>query len=134
MTAPDPLLDEAMARSGLVWLTVPGRPPRAVWHLWHSGCAYVVSGGGEQEVPGLSAARSATVLVRSHERQGDRLASWTALVTVVAPGTPLWEEVAPLLAAGRLNSPDGAAAPGRWARESVLSQLAVVDQRPAPRR
>lgn len=50
------LLDEAMKKSGLVWVTVPGRRPAPVWYVWRGGAdpaAYVLTGGGEQPVPGL---------------------------------------------------------------------------------
>ncbi|MGH3659490.1 MAG: hypothetical protein ACRDUA_22820, partial [Micromonosporaceae bacterium] len=50
------LLDETMKKSGLVWITVPGRRPAPVWYVWRGGAdpaAYVLTGGGEQPLPGL---------------------------------------------------------------------------------
>jgi hypothetical protein len=39
------LVEEAMKRSAVVWLSYPGGGwPRGVWHVWHDGVAYVVSG------------------------------------------------------------------------------------------
>jgi len=58
--------------------------------------------------------------VRSNATQADRVVTWVADVSPVAPGSPLWDEVVPLLHAKRLNAPDGEEQPQRWARESVV--------------
>lgn len=117
------LVEEATRKSGVVWLRVAGAPPRLAWHLWHEGCAWVVVGGLEQDVPGLAQATRAEVLVRSKERQADLLVEWEAGVSRVDPGTAAWDEVVPLLHAKRLNAPDGEAQPERWARESTVLRL-----------
>jgi hypothetical protein len=118
------LVEEATRRSAVVWIA-PDGAARAfpVWHLWHEGRAYVVTGGLEQPLPGGAAARRAVVLVRSKAKQNDRLVQWVADVEPVVPGTPAWDEVVPLLHAKRLNPPDGDAQPERWARESVVLRL-----------
>jgi hypothetical protein len=112
------LVDEATRKSGVVWVT-PDHETRAypVWHLWHDGAMYVVTGGLEQPLPAMS---HAVVTVRSKDRQADRLVDWVATVEAVAPESELWQEVVPLLHAQRLNAPDGEAQPERWARESVV--------------
>ena len=117
------LIDEATRKSGVVWVTVDAAGPQPVWHLWHDGAMYVVSGGLEQPLP---VASRATVAVRSKERQADLLVEWPAHVDVVPPGSPLWDEVVPLLHARRLNAPDGDAQPDRWARESVVQRFRPV--------
>ncbi|MDP3712074.1 MAG: hypothetical protein Q8R60_06265 [Mycobacteriales bacterium] len=106
---------EATRRSGLVW--VDGQP---VWHVWHDDAAWVVTGGLEQR---LVVGSTAVVDVRSRDRQADLLVRWVAAVTEVAPGSAAWDAVVPLLRAARLHSPDGAAAPERWARESRVLRL-----------
>lgn len=116
------VVDEATKKSGLVWISVGGAPPRAVWHLWHEGAAYVVSGGTEQPVPGLAEATTAAVTVRSKDK-GGRLVTWRARVEPVEPDGERWREVVPLLLAKRLNTRDGEAAPGRWAAESTIRRL-----------
>ena len=118
------LVEEATRRSAVVWVT-PDGADRAfpVWHLWHEGRAYVVTGGLEQPLPGGATAQRAVVLVRSKAKQNDRLVQWVADVDPVLPGTPEWDEVVPLLHAKRLNPPDGDAQPARWARESVVLRL-----------
>jgi hypothetical protein len=110
-----PLVSEATRRSGVVW--VDGR---AVWHLWYADRLWLVTGGLEQA---LDLGATAVVEVRSRARQDDLLVRWVADVATVAPGTPEWDEVVPLLHAARLNPPDGAAQPERWARESTVHRL-----------
>ncbi|MQA96363.1 MAG: hypothetical protein GEV11_17580, partial [Streptosporangiales bacterium] len=48
------LLDEAMKKSGLVWITVPGGRPSPAWYVWRAPAAYILTDGGEQPVPGLT--------------------------------------------------------------------------------
>jgi len=60
----------------------------------------------------------AVVTVRSKASQSGVVVEWAADVDVVAPGTPLWDEVLPLMAGERLNAESGRAA--RWAAECVV--------------
>ena len=128
----DALVEEATRRSAVVWLQ-PDGDTRATpaWHVWHAGAALVVTGPGEQPLPGVRAGGRVLVLVRSKERQGDLLVRWWADVEQVAPGTPDWDEVVPLLHAARLNAPDGEEQPARWAREASVLRL-VPDGTTAP--
>lgn len=113
----DPLVEEATRRSGVVWLQRDGRTS-PVWQLWHDGAAHLVVDGAEQPLADVRDGYRVLVVVRSKERQADRV------VQLVAPGSDAWRVLAPLLAARRLNSADGDAQPARWARESrVLSLL-----------
>src|SRR6476469_5811228 len=111
MPVPDVGAD-ATRRSGVAWVQADGRD-HLVWQVWHDGAMYVVSGGLEQALPEV---RRAVVAVRSKQRQGDLPVRWVADVERVVPGSPLWDEVVPLLHARRLNPPDGQAQPERWAR------------------
>lgn len=113
MPSPSPtLIAEATRRSGAVWLE-----GALVWHLWHDGAMYVVGGGPEQPLP-VGAGDRARVVVRSKASQAGVVVAWEADVTAVSPGTDLWAEVVPLLAAERLNAPPGAV--DRWATECVV--------------
>ena len=117
------LIEEATRRSGVVWVApAAGGREQAVWHLWHQGAAYVVTGGAEQPWPDVSG--RVLVTVRSRERQAGQVVRWAAAVEQVAAGGALWDEVVPLLAAQRLNAPDGQRQPERWARESRVLRLA----------
>ena len=114
------LIAEATRRSGVVWVSVRGATPALVWHVWHDGSAYVVGGGPEQPVP-VQPGDDAVVVVRSRASQAGVVVAWDATVAAVDPGTPLWDEVVPLLAVERLNAePDR---PARWAAECVVLRL-----------
>ncbi|QKG21863.1 hypothetical protein [Actinomadura verrucosospora] len=122
------LVDEAAKKSGLLWLDLPGLPqPRAAWHVWHDGSAYVLTGGeGEQPLPGLPDADRVTVILRSKDK-GGRLVTFTADCAQVEPGTGLWDEVAPLLAKDRLNARSHEGQAATWADESWIVRLTPVD-------
>ncbi|RAY13275.1 hypothetical protein DPM19_19480 [Actinomadura craniellae] len=118
------LVEEAAKKSGLLWLALPDLPqPRAAWHLWHDGAAYVLTGGeGEQPLPGLPEADRVRVTVRSKDK-GGRLVTWEAACSQVEPGSELWDAVTPLLAKERLNaSHEGLVE--RWAEQSYVIRLA----------
>ncbi len=122
------LVAEATRRSGVLWLASPTLAPTLLWHVWHAGAAYVVCGGDEQ--PLAPPGPGATVQVRG--ASGARVVQWDAAVTVVAPGTPLWDEVTPLLAAERLNAPSAQGLPERWAAASTVLRLLPAPP-PTPR-
>jgi len=132
MTA-SPLVEQATRRSGLVWVRPDGAgQTRAVWHAWHDGCVWLVVGGLEQELPGIEQVARAQVLVRSHERRGGLLVTWTAEVEHVEPGTPAWDSGVPVLHGRRLNAPDGEQQPQRWARESTVLRLRPTGEQRVP--
>src|SRR5688500_12340287 len=114
-----PLIEEAARKAAVAWLHVPGAEPAyLVWCAWVGDALYVVSGKGEQDAPGLAGAGRAHVSLRGDH--GGRIITWPAEVSVVAPGTPAWLEVATQLAGKRLNSPGGAEETlRRWAESAV---------------
>jgi hypothetical protein len=118
------LVEEATKKSGMLWIALPGLPqPRAAWHIWHEGSAYVLTGGeGEQPLPGLPEADQVTVTVRSKDK-GGLLVSWSAAVEEVRPGAELWDAVTARLAKERLNAPGHEGQVERWARESYVIRL-----------
>jgi hypothetical protein len=119
------LIAEATKRAGLIWITVPGQQrPRPVWHVWRDA-AYVLTGPGEQDVPGLAAGGPVTVTVPSKDT-GGRLVSWAAQVSRVEPGTVEWSAIIGALLAGRLNEPAGPGAlspAARWAQTGNVYRL-----------
>ncbi len=128
--APDrlALIAEATKRAGLIWITVPGGRARPVWHVWRDA-AYVLTGPGEQDVPGLAAAGQVTVQVPSKDT-GASLVCWTARVSRVEPGSQEWSAIIGALLAGRLNEPTspGAASPAaRWAEQGIVYRLTPFD-------
>ncbi len=128
------LIAEATKRAGLVWITAPGQQrPHPAWHIWHArpgdaptaGAAYVLTGPGEQPLPGLADGIEVTVTVPSKD-SGGTLVTWTAAVTRVVPGAPEWHEVIGPLLAGRLNAshpPTEASPAERWAHTGAVFRL-----------
>jgi hypothetical protein len=117
-----PLVDEAMKKAVIAWLTTPGNLPYGVWCMWQEDALYLVSGPGEQPAPGLAGASAAQVTVRGDH--GGRVLTWTAEVSRVEPGSEEWTKVVPQLAGKRLNATGTADETGaRWAGECVVSRL-----------
>ena len=116
---PSTLIAEATRRSGVVWVA-----GRLLWHVWHDGAMYVVGGGPEQALPVRHGDR-ATVAVRSKAAQAGVVVEWAAQVSAVQPGTPLWDDVVPVLAVERLNAEAGRAE--RWAAECVVLRFTPLD-------
>jgi hypothetical protein len=129
------LVDEAMKRSGLVWLRW-SEPPRtqAFWHNWLGGHAYLLTGPGEQPDPRLDEDERVEVIVRSKDN-AQRLVVFPASATRLRPQDDDWPEATSSLAAARLNLSNAADAPSRWAAddETAIYRLAPGDhliQRP----
>src|SRR6185312_12784014 len=100
---PPALIAEATKRAGLIWIVIEGQDrPRPAWHVWHPGtgpgapgAAYVVTGPGEQPLPGLAGAGRVTVMVMGTHASGSQASggrvAWTAAVTRVEPGSGEWD-------------------------------------------
>jgi hypothetical protein len=119
-----PLVDEAMKKAAVAWVSVGDGPALALWCVPLEGSLFVVSGPGEQSAPGLADAAQARVTLRGDH--GGRIVTWPARVTRLAPGTEAWETSAPLVAAKRLNAPGPTAdLVARWAADGcALTRLA----------
>jgi hypothetical protein len=117
-----PLVEEAMKKAAIAWIAAGADPARALWCLPAGGALFVVTGPGEQPAPGLAAADRAMVTMRGDH--GGRIVTWPATVERVDPASEQWAEVAPQLAAKRLNaSGEAAALADRWAAECAISRL-----------
>jgi hypothetical protein len=122
----DPVVEEAIKKAAVAWISIDGGPPYALWCLPLDGALYVVSGLGEQAAPGLAAASTAEVTLRGDH--GGRIVSFAADVRRVQPGDEEWNAVAPQVAGKRLNAPSAAEAlVERWTMECELSRLAPAD-------
>jgi hypothetical protein len=118
------LVDEAMKKAAVAWLTVPGAGPAyAVWCLWIDGALYLVSGPGEQAAPGLADSTEATVTARGDH--GGRIVTWPAVVSRVDPAGADWTTIATQLAGKRLNAIGTTEQTvARWAGDCVVHRLA----------
>ena len=113
------LVAEAAAKSGLLWVDVPGDRAWPAWHEWLDGTAYVVSGPGEQMLPWLP--EEVAIILRSKDT-GGRLVRVPARVERLTPEDARWEPATAALKASRLNSV-GDDVVGRWARECTVTAL-----------
>lgn len=107
------ILDEALKKGALVWLEA-GTRSHARWYAWTGEHVYVLTGGGEQPDPGLEDGTTTEVVVRSKDNR-HRLIAFRADVSILREGDPDWHPATADLAKARLNLPDPAGAPARWA-------------------
>lgn len=124
-TAVESQIDEAMKKTGLVWVRASGHGHRAIgmWHLWQDGNIYLLTGGIEQPAPdGLAAGGTAHVTARAKGKNA-RVLSFEAGVDTIPADTEEWPSITAALVPKRLNLPDGDAAPERWTRECALWRL-----------
>jgi hypothetical protein len=114
----DPLVEEATRKAAVAWVAFDG-PAYAVWVLPFEGKLYVVSGPGEQNLPGAGEAAYATVSLRGDH--GGRIVKFQAEVNEVRPNGTEWEAVAPQLAQKRLNATGTTEeVVARWAGQCTL--------------
>lgn len=125
------LTQELSRKTGVCWLRYDAAGAAAVdhaaWHVWRDGSLYVVSGGDEQQLPGIEEVASLEVVMRSRET-GGRLLTWVGEVSVVHPDDDLWEPATTALVAGRLNLDDPSTAAAGWAEHSVVTKITPVDR------
>jgi hypothetical protein len=120
------LVEEACRKSAMLWLrAAPTSRAMAVWHVWTDGAVHIVSGGLEQDAPVLAdlGPDGRVIVTMRSKDNGSRLVSWIGRATQVLPTDEAWAAAVGELHAKRLNSPDGEAAPARWARESVVTRI-----------
>lgn len=121
------ILAEVASKADLVWVEVPGRPARGMWHVWHDDAVLLVTGGLEQPDPGLSEAGAVELILRSKDTF-TRVLRATATVAELSPTSTDWEEAAKALHPKRLNPVDGEDQPLRWRTESTIWRLTPTDE------
>lgn len=126
-----PVVDEAIRKAAVAWVSVDGGPAHALWCMPLDGTLVVVSGPGEQAAPGLATATAAVVSLRGDH--GGQIVAWRAAVSRLTPGTEEWDVVTPQLAGKRLNAPGGATElVQRWVQAGdAVNRLTPVDDAPA---
>ncbi|MET8761175.1 hypothetical protein [Lentzea sp. NPDC004782] len=93
------ILDAALRKAAAVWITSPGHEPRLVHAHWRDDALWVITGGTEQEVPGLAEGAEVTVTVRSPSTHS-HLIDAQAVARLTEPD----EETAQALKTARLNT------------------------------
>ena len=123
-----PLVEEAVKKAAVAWVSVGDGPALALWCLPLEGSLLVVSGPGEQSAPGLTEAATATVRLRGDT--GGLIVEFEATVERLDPAGADWATAAPQLATKRLNA-SGTAEElvARW----VGSGCAIVRLTPSER-
>lgn len=118
------VLEEAIKKAAIAWISVADGPAFALWCMPVETSLVVVSGPGEQAAPGLAEARAATVRLRGDH--GGLIVLAEATVSRLVPGSDEWNEIAPQLAAKRLNASGTAEqVVARWAADGcALVRLA----------
>lgn len=108
------LVAEAIKKAGIAWISAAGGPALGLWVLPLDGALVVLSGPGEQQAPGLAEATTAQVRLRGDH--GGLIVILDTRVERLLPGSEEWAEIAPQLAAKRLNASGTAAEQvARWA-------------------
>lgn len=126
-------LDQALSKSTILWLSLgapieerpefsgqPVKQPRynagtetPVWYGYDNGRVYVLTGPGEQEVPGLGQTSRVHLIARSKDKRSKIGEADCAIETL--PKDDEWTRIASdLLVGRRLNLRDGDAAVKRW--------------------
>ena len=126
-----PLVEEAARKAAVAWIGFGDGPAYCVWVLPLEGRLYVITGPGEQSVPGLSealpAGTDATVTLRGDH--GGTIVSFAAAITEIRPNSTEWDAVAPQMANKRLNASGSADdLVARWAAECLLVALSPQPQ------
>jgi hypothetical protein len=123
---------KAVGKGEIIWLTVPQTSGRArtthtqaVWFLTQGTKLYVLSGPGEQDVPGLVDATEVEVTARSKDLRS-RVSRVPADARVLPKDDPLWDQLAQTAAPKRLNLPDKTFedAIKRWRESCEIVELA----------
>ena len=112
------LVSEAMTKSGLFWIEVPGDRAWPVWHAWLDGTAYVVNGPGEQHLPWLP--EEVTLLLRSKDT-GGRLLRVRARARVLDDREEPWRVAVEALKTSRLNATGDIVE--RWRAQCAVTAL-----------
>ncbi len=127
----DPLIEEATKKAAIAWVAIDGGLDYAVWCLPLETGLCVVTGPGEQDLPGLETATTVRVSLRGDH--GGGIVNYPVTVHRVRPESDVWETVTPQLAAKRLNA-SGTTEDliARWARECAIWSLAPAGE-PGPK-
>jgi hypothetical protein len=123
----NPLIDESAKKAAIAWVSVDGGHDFGVWCLAIDPDICIVTGPGEQKLPGLETAASVRVTLRGDH--GGSIVGYPVTVTRIRPESERWEPVTSLLAAKRLNA-SGTTEDliARWAKECAVYALTPMGE------
>jgi len=115
----------ALKKSAVCWVTIPqpkgGSVTRPAWYVQQGTSLFVIEGGEEQNLPGLSEASTVTLTIKSKDVKAT-IGTTEADVRLVTDDAE-FERIAALGLGTRLNLPDGEHALERWKKTCVLVEL-----------
>ena len=122
-------VDAALAKSTIAWIAIPqngSEVTKPAWYGYEEGRVYVLTGPGEQELPGLAgSSKHVRLIVRSKDVQskvGDVLC-----IAQTLSKDATWDRIArEILLGRRLNLPDGEGAVDRWKNDCEIVMLTPV--------
>ncbi|MGH2783790.1 MAG: hypothetical protein ACRDJ1_00835 [Actinomycetota bacterium] len=123
-------VDAALSKSTIAWLGVSqddgSEVTKPIWYGYEQGRVYVLTGTGEQDIPGLAgSSKHVRLIVRSKDVQS-RVGDVTC-VSQTMPKDKNWERIArELLLGRRLNLHDGDKAVDRWKKDCEIVMLTPV--------
>lgn len=129
-------VDAALAKSTIAWLAVPQddgtEVTKPLWYGYEQGRVYVLTGAGEQEIPGLTgSSKHVRLIVRSKDVQS-RVGDVTCVSQTMRKDAE-WDRIArDVLLGRRLNLRDGEKAPERWKSDCEIVMLTPVVTRAEP--
>ncbi|MGM0818421.1 MAG: hypothetical protein ACQETV_03415, partial [Actinomycetota bacterium] len=124
-------LAQALKKSTILWVTIPqtdkrGRPAkpvhRPVWFVADGTTVYVLSGPGEQELPGIDEVSEVTLSARGKDAQS-QIAEIACAVEAVDVDDPRYARFESQALTRRLNLTDGDGAAQRWRQTCRLYAL-----------
>ena len=124
MTGPvtSALVAEATKKAAVVWLSIDGAPAYRRVVRADRRRALRRDRAGRATAPGLADATAVDVTARGDH--GGSIATWSATVQRVDPGSDDWHAVALMVAGKRLNATGSAEdLVAKWARDDVLVRL-----------
>lgn len=115
------LIAELGRKTSICWIGYD-EVEHPAWHVWHADALLVVSGGDEQRLPGIEAAETVTVTMRSKDDRS-RQVTWVGVATTIAPESDDWADAVRALVSQRLSLPSPSDAPALWAEQSVVTRI-----------
>lgn len=121
-------IEAGLKKSSVVWVTIPQRDgskvTRPAWYVQQGKKVFVLTGGDEQDLPGLAETDEVDLTVKSKDIKA-AIGVVKATTRVVDNESEEFTKIATLGMGNRLNLPDGEGALERWRNTCQLVELTV---------